>query len=255
MTDPRPIDPEGTPPVPTASDPVVPVPAEPDRGTVPEPPAEPAQTPPTTPPTEPPTAPPTAPPTEPPVAPPAPGPIDSRPEPKYGAYAPAGWQSPVPAAEPTPPPSGEVPPALQGSPWAAPVAPARAPGAPGQRQTWDVVLSIVLLAAGALFALIGVAFFLGMPAILESLYEQQSLGAYTETSRTAALDAWGAASQAIIFVIVAVLTILLLVRRRVAFYVPLIGGIVGVIIFWSLLISILSGDPALMEYYGNGSSI
>jgi hypothetical protein len=42
-------------------------------------------------------------------------------------------------------------------------------------------------------------------------------------------------------------SILLLVKRRVAFWVPLVAGAVAAIIFWVVLFSLVFGDQALMN--------
>ena len=51
-----------------------------------------------------------------------------------------------------------------------------------------------------------------------------------------------------LFVVAACLSILLLVKRKVAFYVPLIAGVVAAVMFWVVVFGVFLSDPGFMDY-------
>ena len=192
-----------------------------------------------------PPVPPTTPPA-PPVAPPAPPapPEPPRPEvPQYGEYAPNPYGVPgYPAAAASAPPAAPSAPAVYGAPTYG--APAYAP--PGrQRKTWDLVLTIVLLAIGAIGAFIGATSGLGLNQAIQQQYDAHGLGTYSGNNGTAV--AVLAISHLVLYVIAVGLSILSLAKKRTTFWIPLVIGVVAAIIFWSVLIAVIVGDSNLMN--------
>lgn len=60
----------------------------------------------------------------------------------------------------------------------------------------------------------------------------------------------GGIIQAVIWAVSAGLSIRLLLRNRVSYYVPLLAGVVAFIAMIIILFMVVSTDPALLEFYG-----
>ncbi|MEO7722553.1 MAG: DUF6264 family protein [Pseudolysinimonas sp.] len=203
-----------------------------------------------------PPAPPTAPPAPPP-APPAPpaAPEPQRPDvPQYGEYAPAsapsnpyGMPGYPAAGAPTPP----APPTAPGPYGATPTYGAPLYGAPAyaplgrQRKTWDLVLTIVLLAMGAIGAFVGASSGLGLDRGVQQQYTEHGLGTYT--GHNGAAIAILAISHLVLYVIAVGLSILSLTKKRTTFWIPLVIGVIAAIIFWSVLFGVIFGDSTLLN--------
>ena len=183
----------------------------------------------------------------PPQQPPAPPAPPVPPVPQYGEYAPAGYVPPQPApgfeaAAAAAQPYGT--PQYPGQPFGAASYPAQ-PGA-RQRKTWDLVLTSVLLALGFFGMLLGV--FYGVtftdPAALDTVMKQQGYSGFNGSAGAAPAVLIG--SHVVLYLIALGVSIPLLVRRRVAFWLPLAAGVLAAIIFWVTLFAVLLSDPGLI---------
>ncbi|TFC51001.1 MULTISPECIES: DUF6264 family protein [unclassified Cryobacterium] len=179
-------------------------------------------------------------------------PVDYRPQPRYGELAPEGWTWTPPQDEPVPAASAAA---------STTVTPARAtrgsaerpasaaPGSvPGTAPAWDRPLTISLLVFGLLGAYFTISILGSLPQALAMLYSQAELGEYTVTDSVTAIITGGSIGQAVVWVAAAVSSILLLLRGRRAFYVPIIGGVVAFVLLVAAVAVVLAGDPALLEY-------
>jgi len=208
-----------------------------------------------------------------PSIPPVPGqPLASAPEgvpaPRYGEFAPVESAQPVAPATPA---AGGIPaapgqPAMYSGAPVAPQTPAAAPayaqaapvyGQPGfagtpapKRRTWDLVLTIILLVLGAIGMLIGIFYGIAFssPQIIDEAFRQQGLGGFD--GEIGATPLVIIASHVILYLVAAGLSILLLVKKKIAFYVPLIAGVVAAIIFWTALVMLMMSAPSFGEMYG-----
>lgn len=196
-------------------------------------------------------------------------PVPPAPSFTYGSDQPAAPEAPaaaeapaVPAADPQlPPPAyGERLPGYQ--PTAAPAAPPApayaVPGyaAPGygyvqstgpRRRTWDVVLTIILFVLGLFGTIIGLAY----AAILSDPY--LFADAMAQQGMPIAVDTRGAAliigiSHPVLFLVSVGIGILLLVKRKIAFWVPLTAGVLAAIVFWGTLVAVVLSDPSFLDY-------
>jgi len=146
-----------------------------------------------------------------------------------------------------------VPPTAQ--PPAVPVAPFQAgqtvqPGQPHQRTVprWDRPLTIGLLAMGLLATLYG-AFSLGaLPDAMQLIYTQQGLGTYTPVANVGPLTSVGAITVVFLWLAAAAVSVRLLLRRRRAFYVPLIAGAVSTVTMFAFMLAAMLNDPTLIEF-------
>ncbi|MGY4857489.1 DUF6264 family protein [Cryobacterium sp. AP23] len=170
-------------------------------------------------------------------------PVDYRPQPRYGELAPEGWT--------WTPPQEETPPAAS-----ATVAPARpsAPTEPADRPrtaapAWDRPVTAILLVLGLLGTFITISVLVPLPEAMQMLYTQAGLGTYTPANSVAAIITAGSIGQVVIWLVTAVLSILLTLRHRRAFYVPLIGGVVSFVLLVAAMAVVLAGDSALLDYF------
>lgn len=189
---------------------------------------------------------------------------DDRPQPKYGELAPPGWvwrpprdtnrldtarHSPA-ASAPTDAPSSDwskLEPLSSEAPSSAPSGPALSrPGAP----RWNVMLTIMLLVLGFFGMSYSIGTLQALPAAMQLLHSMQHLGAYTPAESVGALITAGTIAMAGIWAVSAGLSVWLLVQRRLAFYVPLVAGVVAVIALLVVVGVVLSTDPTLLDYYG-----
>ncbi|WP_395640583.1 DUF6264 family protein [Pseudolysinimonas sp.] len=185
----------------------------------------------------------------------------------YGSPA-AQPVPPAPAAGQLPPPQyGERLPAPAGAPapGAAPAAPAYAVpayGAPAygapqgmppvkRRRTWDLVLTIILLVLGLFgmgIGLIYAALFsdpVMVQEVFDEAYGQSGLGGWNGS--VGAAPAIIAISHVVLYLVALGVSILLLVKNKVAFWVPLSAGVIAAIVFWGALFAIVLSDPSLMS--------
>lgn len=182
-----------------------------------------------------------------PDVPPVPPAPDAQPAPRFGEFAPVE-ETPA-AAAPEPAPSIAAAPAAP--PEAYPQAAGPVYGQPGygttapprRRRTWDLVLTIILLVLG----LGGVAIGLFYAAVLgnQELFAQslESQG-YTWNGTIGAAPAIIAISHVGLYLVALGVSIPLLITRRiVVFWIPLVAGVIAAIVFWVALYSVILSDP------------
>jgi hypothetical protein len=209
---------------------------------------------------------------------------DERPRPKFGELAPEGWQWRPPADADrldTTRPAPAEPPATIPAPQPQQRSPQQhapqqhAPQLPGQQQShpyaahhggdgsgdtappqlrraaprWNLGWTIGLLILGFLGMSYSIGTLNALPSAIQLLHVNQGLGDYTPAASVSAILTAGSITMGVIWVASATITTLLLVRRRLSFYVPLIAGVVAfiaLIVFFSI---VLTTDPALLNYY------
>ncbi|KFF60758.1 hypothetical protein JF66_02325 [Cryobacterium sp. MLB-32] len=184
-------------------------------------------------------------------------PRDRRPRPQYGELAPEGWvwEPPTDAraselAIPDAPASGIAPPPEPGTATANPAsAPVAGPPAPGARRVpgWDRPVTMALLVLGLFGTFLAISILNSLPQAIQMLYTQESLGTYAAAANVDGILLAGAISQAVLWAATAALSVWLLIRGRRAFYVPLIGGVVSLILIFVFMGVVLSGDPTLLN--------
>ncbi|HEY0260140.1 MAG TPA: DUF6264 family protein [Lacisediminihabitans sp.] len=165
---------------------------------------------------------------------------DPRPRPKYGEYASPEVQAKAIGTPAEPPPPTAPPAPLR------PYSPA-ATAVPRPRR-WNVVLSVALLAYG-LINIIGGFFQFSDPAsLLNDVYAAQGIGTFTPSALATALGVVINVSSAVLWIIAAAVTGRLLRRNRLAFYVPVIAGVVASIVVGVCLLVLMFSDPAFTTY-------
>jgi hypothetical protein len=115
-----------------------------------------------------------------------------------------------------------------------------------RRRTWDMVLTVILLVVGFFGMLIGLfyAWAFSDPVLLNEAMGQGGLGGFNGT--IGAGPAIIAVSHIALYLVALGVSILLLVKNKIAFWVPLSAGVIAAFIFWGALVSILLSDPDFM---------
>lgn len=174
-----------------------------------------------------------------------------RPRPEYGEYAsPQGQADAI--AKALPPVSPLLTPAdrpaavTPASPVGRTTAPVLTPSRP--RRRWDLVLSIALLAYGLLTVFGGFVQYSDIPAIINQAYAAQRIGEFTSIEQAETVGTTIMVANVAVYAITAFLTVRLLRARRLAFYVPLIGGAVAATITVILILTLVINDPAFREF-------
>jgi len=174
-----------------------------------------------------------------------------RPRPEYGEYATPQNQADA-IAKALPPVSPLLTPgthraAVTPAPSVArTAAPVLTPSRP--RRRWDLFLSIALLAYGLLTVFGGLVQYSDIPAIINQAYAAQRIGEFTSIEQAETVGTTIMVSNVALYAITAFLTVRLLRARRVAFYVPLIGGAIAATITVILILTLVVNDPAFREF-------
>ena len=177
---------------------------------------------------------------------------DQRPRPQYGEYASVDEQiaaGGIPVElEPvvTSPTTGVTGPADQGL--VPPDPSTRIPGGPPAPKSWDFALSVTLLIFGAYTVGSSIAGLLDFSAVLREVYAQAGYGEYTSDGLADSIGIAILVSQSVLFIATLVVTVLRLRAKRVAFFVPLIGGAVAGLLMVALVLVAMTADPALAAW-------
>jgi len=177
---------------------------------------------------------------------------DQRPRPQYGEYASTEERlaaGGLPLEDAPPRPETRIDPTTV----TAPTVPARDPAITGGvSYPWDRALTTGLLAFAG-FSIIGSApNLLDFATVMRQVYETAATyGEYTSDALATGIGVAVLASQAVVFVIVLMLSIARLRAGKRAFFIPLIGGVVAGIITLVLVIAAMVGDPAIITWYNS----
>jgi Family of unknown function (DUF6264) len=152
---------------------------------------------------------------------------------QYGEMAPPGYVSPV------------APPPVALPPLSAPTYYATPPVARKSR-TADIAVTCVLLAFGLIGLFGGLSVGLTLHQSLAAEASRYGV-TYQDPANLGGLGAFIVISHIVLFLAALGISIALMVQRRLAFWVPLAAGVIAAIILWSILLSLILGDPALMS--------
>ena len=166
---------------------------------------------------------------------------EQRERPQYGEYASPDEQVAAGgyAVEPEP--------LVAPAPLAPPVASTRVAGVPPATRPWDLALTVAFLAFGAYSVVSSIPGLLDFGTTINQIYALSGYGDYTELALAVGIGLGILVSQSVLFVITVVITALRLRAHKIAFFVPVIGGVVaGVVIFVLMLVAIVS-DPSFAD--------
>jgi uncharacterized BrkB/YihY/UPF0761 family membrane protein len=114
-------------------------------------------------------------------------------------------------------------------------------------RTADLIVSIILLFVGLLVTLGVCATALQLGPAMQQQYDAYELGAYTATSTLAIAQALIIASHLLLLVIAIPVTIVLINKRKISFWLPLTAGALAAIVFWIAITVLVALDPQLMN--------
>ena len=196
---------------------------------------------------------------------------DERPRPQYGEYAPEGWTWKPSEGEHAsdPAPQMQAPrtsaatrradaAAHQPAPPAAPPAPAPAPGRPlapaRPAHPLDRMITIALLVLGALGAWNTAISLQQMPQQIQQAYSMLGVGDFTPPPWLPTVATVGVIVQLALYAAVLGLSLLRLRAQRIAFWIPLVGGTVSVVLTFVLLAVVMFSDPAYQAFLETATS-
>lgn len=190
-------------------------------------------------------------------------PIPPIPKPRYGEYAPGfGPDGPLAGAAPSAPPmpAPPAPPAPTTAPRSGsapygtfvPVGPAAAVppyGARPERRTWDLVLTALLLALGFLGMMLGLFYgiTLSEPSTLDEAFELQGLDGFSGEIGSAPTIL--IVSHVGLWLLALAASVLALLKRAIAFWIPLSAGLIAGMIFWVTILTVFLSDPGFLDAY------
>jgi len=181
-----------------------------------------------------------------------PEPRDERPRPRYGEYAPEGWswQPPADPAETTaaPPSAAPVPAQPEAS---GPTVSAPGAAAPTERRpapAWDRIITIALLVLGAFGAWDSARSMQQLGVQIQTTYTMLGIGEFTPPAWLPTVSVVGIVVQLSLYAAVLGVTILRLRARRIAFWIPVTGGVVSVVFTLAVMAAVVFSDPTYLEF-------
>ncbi|MDN4595643.1 DUF6264 family protein [Leifsonia virtsii] len=187
---------------------------------------------------------------------------DDRPRPRYGELAPPGWVWHPPedadrldtsrrvAEDDTDAPQQPSPAAPYGGPGPSD-GPYYSQNARPERPapTWNLTLTILLTVFGFFGMSYSIATLQAIPASMQLLHSTNNLGQYTPAPVVGSLVFAGSITMAAVWAVSAGIAAWLLVKRRLAFWVPLVAGIVAMVALLIFAGAVLATDPVLLGFY------
>lgn len=188
---------------------------------------------------------------------------DKRPRPQFGELAPEGWTwtppgTPAPADSAADAPSTPAAPLTTSKPSATkrdadaikPAAGIFDPDAPQKPvRLGDVLATSVLIMLGLVLTASGVQQFFALQDMIGLFYTQEGLGTYGGGNTAQTAGAIAAVLQIIIMLAVIGISVQLIGKRRLAFWVPLAGGALAFVAIFICLMVALLADPNLIAHY------
>ena len=158
---------------------------------------------------------------------------EPRPQPRWGQYAPAPPTPPHPevlAVDPLPNPGGGI------------VASTRV------RSSFDVAITVALLGVGVFDVVGGYGQYADLAPALRELYAQQGFGQFTSDALAQTIGVVANALRTVILALTIVVSLVLISRKRRAFWVPLVGAAVAVVAVVVCIVVLMASDPAVASY-------
>lgn len=164
---------------------------------------------------------------------------DERPRPQYGEYAPEGWTW-QPQSEPRADAAASPPPP---APPPAPLA-----VAPARTSTVDRMVTIALLVLGALGAWNSATSLQQLPVAIQTVYTQQGVGTYSPQEWLPTLALVGTVSMLALYAGVLGWSIARLRAGKLAFWVPIVGGVVALVAMIVITGIVFFTDPTFVSF-------
>lgn len=140
----------------------------------------------------------------------------------------------------------EAPPA----PGAASALPADAQAAPA----WDRPVTLALLVLGIFGVILSIQLQSGITQSIAIIHEQEGIGAYTPVSAVSTIVMIGGVVQIILWLLAAGLSLLQIRRRRRAFWIPIVVGVLSAIAVIFVMTTVLLTDATLLNHFAELSN-
>jgi hypothetical protein len=172
---------------------------------------------------------------------------DARDRPQYGEYASPDERLAAGGLPLDPDPV--VVDRVAGTTELAPPDPAsRVDGAPPVARNGDVMLTIGLLVIGVYSVVTSIPGLLGLSTTLVDAFDAAGLEPFTSFDLADAIGLAILVSHSIILVVTVALALSRLRARKLAFFIPLIGGALAAVIFLVLLLVAMMSDPSFAAW-------
>ena len=172
-----------------------------------------------------------------------------RARPAYGEHAPAGS---APFVPPVAPGTDVAPTAVSPvSSTAVEASTASTPASP-PRRLWDVVLTAVLLGMGVVSVVSSIPQYANFGATLQTVVTQMGYGEFTAVDLANSVGIAINVSQIVLLFVTLFISIRVVQRGRLGFYIPLIGGAVSGLVLVVLFFVAILGDPTFLAQLNPG---
>jgi hypothetical protein len=133
---------------------------------------------------------------------------------------------------------------------AAPARPAYLAGQGARRAPWrfDAAITIGLLAAGLVNVVGSIQANADPAQAIDQSFSVFGAGAYTTTPQTAVIGIAVNVVNIVVFVLTAWISLELVKRKRVAFWVPIAGALLAGLVTTVLVLSLILADPAFQQF-------
>jgi len=169
--------------------------------------------------------------------------FDDRPRPKYGEYA------PVTPLSQLPPPAAPAP-AVEPTRVEAVGAEATAEleARRSRRRTRDIIITTALLLFGVYDVVISLSGFTSLGNSLRAAFEQQGVEGFASAELAAEMGATINVVRVVLLAIAIVVSLLLIARGKLAFWVPLAAGVASAITVIVCVLVVVISDPGFAAY-------
>lgn len=127
--------------------------------------------------------------------------------------------------------------------------PVAAAGEPRERSMrgWDAGLTLALLGLGVVAVLVSIPQYADLFDALNTAYAQMERPQYNSREVAEAVGLALNIGQIVILVLAIWLSVRALRAGRLAFYIPILGGIAMLILIFAMSVVLVTGDPAFMD--------
>jgi len=154
---------------------------------------------------------------------------DPRPAPRWGEYA-------------------DVP------PLARPVAeqrhpdPEPTPEPARRRRTGDIVITVALLVVGLYDVIVGFSTYANLAPVFVEVYAQQGIGEFASPELALSAGVVANVSRIVILLVTITVSLAFIARGRRAFWVPLAGAALAIIVVIGCFVFVMANDPGFAAY-------
>lgn len=124
---------------------------------------------------------------------------------------------------------------------------------PGGKYLANRFATVFLLGVGLVAVIQSVFGYLNLAESIQILYTQQGIGDYVETPLTSTIGVALVIVHAVLWAAAAWLSMRALASGRMAWWIPLVAAVIVFLVTAILMIVLLLGDPAFIQYLGSGT--